>query len=314
MSARWQDAYAGRVRAGLIPRLPGNLSAMNPNDHDIFQLAGTTRQQAIVRTAIDRCSFPWGWLRAGLHADTGREKIPVDWQDLTRYRQASIQAGAQAARGHGDAHDITDPLTNEKAHVLARERVLGLAWYSGKVTLDVSLERDPELAGEVFLSEGAHMIDFFWMADKHRVAVWNALHPEHQQLDPDRPVADGEDLGHGHSWFDVGGYASWVGEAFMGAFVAAFSDYKVTMLFPDHPVTPRAAQAIKAALIPSQPAPDPFVGAKRSSVYHHPRCWIVPAILAPIDLGVVPPEDRRPCRLCKPDQPHGLRRGPGDGL
>lgn len=305
-----------RVTVGRVRGMAGILLPMNPDDHDLFQPQGTTTQQAIVGEAIGRCTFPFGWLRVGLHADTGRLRIPVDWQDLSRYSAAAAahEPAQVTPRAHSDAHEITDPATGEKAHVLARERVLGLAWYSGKVTLDTSLESDRELAGEVFLSEAAHMVDFFWMADRHRIAIWNALHPPGQQLDPDTPIEDAKDLGHGHGWFDVGPYGTWVGEAVMSAFVAAFSDYPVTMLFPDHPVTPRAAAAIRAALVPDEPKPAQFVGAKRSVVYHHPQCWIVPAIINPLPLGYVAPEGRRPCRLCKPDQPRGIRRGPEDGL
>lgn len=283
-------------------------------DNDLFIPQGTIRQQDVIRAALARCDFPWGWLRVGLHADTGRERIPVEWADLSRYADTAPAATQlhdhEGARAHGGSHDVRDPVTGEKAHVLAaRDRVLGLAWYSGKVTIDTRLVADPVLAGEVFLSEAAHMVDFFWLADRHRIAVWNALHPASEQLDPDTAVADGQDLGHGHSWFDVGPYGSWVGEALMGAFVAAFSDFPVTMLFPDHPVTPRAAKAVRAALL-GAPPPAEFVGARRSRVYHHPDCWIVPAIIRPLPLGHVAPPDRRPCRLCKPDQPRGLRRGP----
>lgn len=282
-----------------------------PSPPDLFLLHGTPRQQNIVRDALARCDFPWPWLRVGLRADTGREQIPVGWEDLSRAHDSAAAERHVSAR----MHDVTDPATGEKAHVVeARGRVLGLAFYSGKVVLDTSLTGLPELAAEVFLSEAAHMVDFFWMADRHRVAIWNALHPQDQQIPADTAVTDGIDLGHGHGWFDVGAYRTFVGESWMGLFCLAFSDVAVTIEFADHPVTARAAKAVRAAMVPQETPPDPFVGARRSRVYHHPGCYIVPAILRPLDLGMVPPPDRRPCRLCRPDQPRGVRRGPEEDL
>lgn len=222
----------------------------------IFDLQGTTQQNLIVHECLARCDFPWReQIGQGLKFDTGRDTIPVDWQDLTRYRASE----ADSPRAHGGgAHEDTiyDPDTGEMAHTIEyRSRVLGLAWYSGRITLENSLVNEPELAGEVFLSEVAHMWDFFGMTDTDRVTVWNAVHPPEQHIATLTDIVDGVDLGHGHGWFDVGDYYQWVGEALMGLFVRAFSDYSVTIDFPEHPVTPEAAKAVREIVYP--PAEDP---------------------------------------------------------
>ncbi len=172
--------------------------------HHVWDLRGNERQNAIVLEALDACDYPFEWLKVGLVAKKGKETIPVEWADLSRWAEVSA---AQAAEGHGSdhAHKGKDYDTIE-----ARGRVLGLAWYSGKVTLDVSLEWDPPLAKEVKLSEGAHMIDFFVMDDEQRNRLYRLFHGDN-------------DSEHGHGWFDVGTYREWVGEAFMGGFIQMFA-------------------------------------------------------------------------------------------
>lgn len=210
----------------------------------VWDLQGTARQQQIVGTALDRCSFPFDSLAPGLLAATGRTTIPVEWADLSVY--AGVLAEALAGEGHPHVHGDD----GDKADIIAsRDRVLGLAWYSGRVSIERTLEGDPELAGEVFHSEGAHMIDFFLMSDVQRVGIWNALHGPTEQLAEGAPIEDGTDLGHGHGWFDVGGYYSFVGEAFMGAFVKTYTTYAVTMDF-DHPTSHLATYGVRNTLTP----------------------------------------------------------------
>jgi len=142
-----------------------------------FELAGTPAQNAVAQAALARCTFPFDVLSV--------DRIPVEWADLSRY--AATVAEGKASGGHAHVHENGDT-----GHpVEARERVLGLAWYSGRVTLDTSLETDPTLAGEVLLSEGAHMLDFFWMTDRRRMVIYNALHPEAEDLPLDTNVEDG---------------------------------------------------------------------------------------------------------------------------
>lgn len=272
----------------------------------IFDYQGTSSQRALAREAMEvRCDFPWDRLLPGLQRQTGRTSIPIDWQDLSRYGQA------QAARAHKTADPvIVDPVTGDKAWTIEyRHRVLGLAWYSGRVTLEVTLEQDPTLAGEVLLSEGAHMWDFFGMTDDDRIAVWNAVHPPDQQIAPGTNIEDGVDLGHGHGWFDVAGYYAWVGEALMGLFVEAFSDYPVTIAF-QHAVTADAARKVRELVYPPAPEPEPptepaFYGFRHGKVYHLPTCWVVRLAPATPPHGYVTAAEakaagRRPCRICKP--------------
>ncbi len=149
------------------------------------------------------------------------------------------------------------------------------------------------------------MVDFHALTNAHRIAIWNALHPgAEQDIPADVPVADGVDLGHGHSWFDVGGYYEWLGEAWMGLFVRAFSPYPVTINF-SHPPTDEAIAAVRALFLP--PAVVPSVrGKARSAVYHradaHPWWFRLPG--RTVDWSTAADAraaGRRPCRLCRPD-------------
>ncbi len=271
----------------------------------IFDLQGNPHQVGIASAGLARCNFPFDLLRPGLKAATGRDSIPVEWADLSRYYTAFLPE-KMAVGAHLHVHKDGDT-----GHpVVVRERVLGLAWYSGKVTLDVSLTSDPQLAAEVLLSEGAHMVDFFYMSNAHRVAVFNAMHPDEQDVPPGTNIVDAVQVGsHACGWFDVGPYRSWVGEAFMGAFTRAFSDVPVSIPF-DHPATDQVARDVQVALLPSAPtpppAPEPVWGTVPGRTYHrqdargiHVRWWPGPRSEwdSPADAQAA---SRRPCRICKP--------------
>lgn len=311
-----------------------------------WSLRGTAQQNAIIQQALDRCDFPFETF--------GEDRtIPVEWADLSRYSAAPVGGDspleAHAAPGASADHDhdgefdvlaISAELAEElgfpaeeerpRAHGdddhhegAARERVLGLAWYSGRVTLEQTLVAQPTLAMEVFLSEGAHMVDFFGMTDDHRVGVWNAVHPPHQHLAPGTNIADGMDLGHGHSWFDVGGYYSWVGEAFMGLFVRAFSNIPVTINF-NHAATTEASAKVRDIFLPAvedipepepeptpptpepvpepvpEPEPGPYFGITGSSVYHDSHRGIRRDVEFTSKEHAERAWNRRPCKTCKP--------------
>lgn len=301
-----------------------------------WSLRGTAQQNAIIQQALDRCDFPFETF--------GEDRtIPVEWADLSRYSAAPVGGDspleAHAAPGASAEHDhdgefdvlaISAELAEElrlpveerpRAHGdddhhegVARERVLGLAWYSGRVTIEQTLVANPTLAMEVFLSEGAHMVDFFGMTDEHRVGVWNAVHPPHQHLEPGTQIADGIDLGHGHSWFDVGGYYSWVGEAFMGLFVRAFSNVPVTINF-NHAATAEASAKVRDIFLPAvedvpepeptPPTPEPepeageYFGISGSNVVHDSHRGIRRDVEFDT-LEEARAQGRRPCRTCKP--------------
>lgn len=239
-----------------------------------WALQGSDDQREIAGSALERCTFPFGSIGGDDRA------IPVEWQDLSRY--ASTTAEKSLERGHEHIHengDIGHPIE-------ARNQVLGLAWYSGRVTLDRSLILDPELAGEVLLSEGAHMLDFFWFEDAQRIAVWNALHPDAEDLPLDSPVEDGVILGGSEGWFDVGPYRSWVGEAWMGLFTRAYSDFDVTIPF-DRPPTDEAVSHLRKSLTP--------YFTTTSGVVHDQHRG-----LTPVQHLLEIPTDARRCKICKP--------------
>lgn len=240
--------------------------------YDIFNLVGTATQNGIILDALQRTNFPWEKLESKLLATKNKTKIPVEWADLSAYGAQASKAEAPREvvsdedhdHEHDDDHEHEEGETVEgeishfhvededgnTAHGIAyRERTLGLAWYSGKVSIDISLESNPTLAKEVFLSEGAHMVDFFFMTDKQRTEIFNAFHGNTAAPAP-----------HGHGWFDVGGYNTWVGEAFMGGFVKAYSPFPVTIPFV-HPPTDYTSKRIREILTPEpvqEPAPTPL--------------------------------------------------------
>jgi hypothetical protein len=162
----------------------------------MFDITGTPEQVRIVEDAIAACDFPWQWLANGLRHDTGRTAIPVEWADLSRY---TAQVAAQReSGGHEHIHedgDTADPLE-------ARERVLGLFWYSGRIQIDLSLTNDPRLAAEVFLSEVAHAVDVFYLTPDQRRKIWDLYH-EGQSATAEHDAA--------HGWFDVP-FKDWEGD------------------------------------------------------------------------------------------------------
>lgn len=208
----------------------------------IFDLAGTPAQQQTIRDALARCDFPFDRLRDSL-AREGKDRIRVDWEDLSRY-------GSTAAADDHGAHTIV-------REVEGRSRVLGLFYLPPHTRIVMHSTLAGSLAHEVFLAEAAHAIDYHHMTPAHRRAVWNALHADHQ--DVAEVIPESGDVDHGHSWFDGdAGYGSWVGEALMEGFVRAFAPTVPVTISLDHPVTPAAAQAIREALVPTtQPEPEP---------------------------------------------------------
>lgn len=231
-------------------------------------------QNRIAAGAMRNCTFPMSVLDIAT--------IPIEWADLSRYTQELSEK--QEAGAHLHFHEGED--TGHPIEV--RSRVLGLAWYSGRVTLDASLQGDIALAGEVLLSEFAHMVDFFWMTDRHRMLIWNALHPDEEDLPLDTNVEDGVPIGGDEGWFDVGDYRAWVGEAWMGLFVRAYSDYAVTIPFNRAPTDDAVAQ-VRAAFTP-------YASMGGSEVYHDTHKTVRRDFLY-----VEPPTELRPCKTCRPE-------------
>lgn len=272
----------------------------------IFDLSSLgQREREITEQAIARCSFDFERLRPGLRQRTGRDTIPVEWADLSRFLRAAQTitkpAGAPQLAwisppdhdhpteqvpefGHVDVH-----LDGDHAHGFAwRRRALGLAWYSGKVSVEASLVSDPQLATEVFLAEAMHMIDFFLLEQEpaKREEILVAYHGDK------RP----EEVGHVHDWFEEAGeadYADWCGESFMVGGTAALSDVVPRFSQFTHASTPEVIATIRRVLAP------PVYGTPRGRSYHAredcPRLARARETLRLSSVG-----RRRPCRTCRP--------------
>ncbi len=270
----------------------------------VWNLQGTEAQQRIAREGLALCDFPFYRLAPELRAEAGRDSIPVEWADLSRYNATPAVAyngvAVTVPEEHNHIHEDGDTAHPIERVVNGRSRVLGLAWYSGKVTLDVGLEQDPRLAHEVLLAEGAHMVDFFYMTNAHRRAVVNALHRD--QLPAGYEVQDGAPFGldgHQCGWFEVGPYGMWVGEAMMEAFIESFSPVQVTIQL-GHPVSPVQAAYIRRLLL--GPA---LVGTARGKAYHRDSCPFIRWWRAQVSSRWPTPTDaerdgRRACRVCRP--------------
>lgn len=261
----------------------------------MWALTGTASQNALVQQAIDRCHFDFTKCLASL-AGEGRASVRVEWADLSRY-----------AASEGKAHDhvhVGDAVAHPVERVVdGRSRVLGLFYLPPhtKIVLDVGLERDPVLAQEVFLAEGAHLADYHYMTSEHRRLFVNALHTD--QLPPGANTDDGTAFyldGHTCSWFDVGGYAWWVGESLMEAFCEATSDVPVTIALA-HPVGPEDRAVVRGFLgiIDPEPVGRVYRGSRWSKIVHDEHAGIAPgewfdSLSDAVAAGL------RACRVCKP--------------
>lgn len=216
------------------------------NHHAPLDLSKLTPlQHGIIHDALKQTTFNFASLMPGLVAQTRRDTIPILFRDLSKMQKDLDKAEKKDGKGHDDHDHKHEKDGDDEAHPIIRtidnrKQVLGLAWYSGKVEIELSLQNKPELAKEVFLAELAHMVDFFFMTPEQRGKIFTVFHK-------------GDATPHDHGWFEETGnedYWSWVGEAFMSGFVMAFSTIKVTMNFFDHPTTPEMALQIKHILQP----------------------------------------------------------------
>ena len=233
----------------------------------VFDLSRLTdSQRAIIEGALADWKFDPEVLVPGLQASVGRASIPVEFIDLSRYSDVPAATAFQRnAEDHGDHHHsgghvhVEDPETGDKGHGIEyRHRVLGLAWYSGKVSVEQDLEANPALAREVFNAEGAHMIDFFWMTDDDRAKIAAALHDDGNWQHAD------------HGWFEERGdqdYYDWPGETFMDLFILAATPDEPSMdMRWTHGITDASVEACRQVL--SRGFRRAAFGAARSQVYH----------------------------------------------
>lgn len=282
-----------------------------------FYLSGTDIQRQLVLDALSVCDFPFERLLPSLQRE-GRDTIRVDWEDLSRYAASSEKAG------HDHIHDGAAVGHPVERVVDGRARVLGLFYLPPytRVVLDTSLTQLPRLAMEVFLAEAAHAVDYHFMSSDMRRAFVNSVHDE--ELPPGHSTDDGVafhwSTGHVCSWFDVGPYDSWVGEAFMEGFIEAFAPSVPVTIQLGHPVGPEDRAVIRIALgVDAEPEPEPepqegdhpgtvvdpapevaaVFAVKGGGVYHdkhggisHGQRFAGPS--AAQEAGL------RPCRVCKP--------------
>jgi hypothetical protein len=271
----------------------------------VFDLRGTADQNRLVTEALALADFPWEWLLPGL-AKEGKEKIAVDWKDLSRFGQAAVSARAGAGHDGEHEHDVVTPegrATPIEREVEGRRAVLGLFYLPPftRIVLHTGLVTRPKLAHEVFLAEAWHGVDLLYMTNAHRVAVVNAVHE--QSLPEGYVVKDGVPLGldgHACGWFDVGPYEWWVGETVMALLSASFAPTVPNTIKLRHPVTRKAATRVRYALV----GPDLF-GTKSGKAYHRASCPFIRASWRRHKTTWATPEDaalagRRACRVCRP--------------
>ena len=264
----------------------------------MWNLTGTPTQNALVQQAIDRCDFDFAKCLPSLVRE-GKSSVRVEWADLSRY-------AASEGKAHEHVHDgdLAHPIERV---VEGRSRVLGLFYLPPhtRIVLDLSLERDPIVAQEVFLAEGAHCVDYHYMTAEHRRRFVNSVHV--QQLPPAADTSDGVAFnldGHTCSWFDVGTYADWVGESWMCGMVEGTSDIPCTILL-NHPLGPEDRAIVRQILgikDTSKPTPTPSLRVfanRNSSVVHDAHAGIEPvrwwgSLISAVGDGM------RACKTCKP--------------
>lgn len=219
----------------------------------------TPEQHACITDALNRTKFDWNLMAPGLLTEVGKTAIPVEFIDCARFAQSNDEPKGARLHKSDDEFDLV------AGEIDGRRAALGLAWYSGKVSIEQSLlPGNYELAIEVFLAEGAHMIDFFYMSDDQRTAIKDV----YAKASPD---PDGVD-----DWFEENGeqdYWSWIGESFMSGFTMAYGEGIVTALESRQPwvhrTTPEIAAQIRSILggYTRDTAHEAF-GFKRGKVYH----------------------------------------------
>lgn len=251
----------------------------------MFDFQGTDNQRRIATEGLARCDFRWPLLATGL-AGVGRTAIPVEWADLSRWGTEPASSSPYEASVEGAGHDHVHE-GGDTAHPLeVRQRVLGLAWYSGRISLDLGLEADPALAAEVLLAEGAHMVDFFYMSPAQREGLYDIAH-------------HGDTTEHDHGWFEETGntdYWSWVGEAWMALFCLAYSDVVPTLTGFVHQADVAMVPAVRELLR------GPYFATNGSRVFHdRHKGRRVDVEWATYAEAVA--SGRRACGVCRPKPP-----------
>lgn len=270
--------------------------------HRTWLLHGTSQQIRIAKEAIDASDFPYELMLPSL-ARENRQSVSVTWEDLSRYGQ--MVNAAHGAR----KHESTIQIDGAEAYPLertvdGRKRVLGLFYLPPytRVVIEKILVNHPVLAKEVFLSEAAHAVDYHYMLGRGlRRLVWNAMHPDEDDLSEGAKVSESGDINHGHSWFDgPGGYSTWAGESFMEGFVKAFAPTIPVTIKLGHNITPSVAAGIREALLPKPPKKVYWSGPG-SVVVHDSHRGIFPVKWFD-SLAEAEAVGLRACRVCDPEK------------
>jgi hypothetical protein len=247
--------------------------------HHIFEIPD--HQADVFVPAINVGSFPWRKLIHGIGRDVGRDYIPTQLSDLSRY---GARAAGEDSHDHGHDHG--------EVHILeSRGRVLGLFWTDYRIECDQSLRGD--LLAEVLWSEAAHAIDQAMLTDPQRDEIVAALHPEGPDEHP--------------PWWERSDYSkeygTLPGETFMEIVVEAYTPLRATINL-HHEVTPHVIDVARRILTPelvepSAPTAAPFFGLRRSKVLHDAHEGIERQVEWPTLADAVA-AGRRPCRVCRP--------------
>lgn len=244
-----------------------------------FNLTGTTLQQDIVKTALDKIYFPW----ERLHFPS--EPVEIGWKDLntTQSREAH---GLSAKLHQSGTIGIID----------GRKYVLGVMYtHTGSIYIDNYLVNYPEIAQSTVSAEIAHDVDYFLpLTEAQRTQLMTLMH-------------GGSTADHGHSWwekFDYGAeYYTLVGESFMQAFTLAYSD----MPFGNasdftHSITPEQAPEVRRIIGIERtdytaPKPPQYEVFPPSKIYHKLTHYDGADRVGKL---ITDTTGYKPCKKCKP--------------
>jgi len=217
----------------------------------------TAPQHELVRQAVEvRSRFPWPLLSPGLLAGNewstpGKTVIPVNVRSLANFAQEAAANGwiegihyhairVNPLTGKLVSHD--DAVTSGIVESDVASAVYGLFWFYGLVEVEETLVQTPILFIEVFLAEGAHAIDFYYMLPTGKRGVIHAI------------MCSGHTK---HAWFQPTPYFEMPGEGFMAFPIAGFSDVPVTLQGFSHQAIEPALSLVKKVLVPTIDPPPP---------------------------------------------------------
>lgn len=207
--------------------------------YDVFD-AGSGPDAAKLTSCLSQIYFPWEKLQPALQS-AGVGKIRLEFADLSTWGMAAQAALPSGDHPHTHQHEHLKDADGHEIHPLssavlpgggpAKAGAAGLAWY-GKIQVHSGYRNDQATIDWIISAEVAHEVDFFYLDPNGlRPSLMAIAHP------------GGADT---HEWFE-GDYFSQVGEGWMSAFGAAYTDF----VEPDdryHFFPADAGPAIRAAI------------------------------------------------------------------